>query len=96
MSHSPDPDAYRIHLDGLFAALESGKLPVFVPLPSGKNTEHFSGLKRGALNQLILPCKANNYRPPIKSISMRRGSCVKGKRLVLLTSLLYYLRDLLN
>lgn len=68
--------------------------PEFVPLPSGKETEYYSGLKRGALNQLILPCSANGHRPLVMSVSMRRPGNLKGKRLVVLASLLSYLRRL--
>ena len=72
----------------------SGVLPEYVPLPSAKETEFYSGLKRGALNQLVLACKANQFRPPVKSVSLRRPGCMKGKRLILLASLLGYLRTL--
>ena len=78
----------------LFALLGKGVLPEYVPLPPSKETEFFSGLKRGVLNQLILPCSANHYRPPVKSISLRRPGCAKGKRLISLASLLDHLRDL--
>ncbi len=78
----------------LYTLLGDQVLPEFVPLPSGKTTEFYSGLKRGALNQLILPGPANNYRPPVKSVSLRRAGNLKGKRLVVLASLLEYLRNL--
>ena len=78
----------------VFRASENEKLPEFVPLPSGKETEFYSGLKRGSLNLLILPCAANGHRPLVKSISLRRTGQAKGKRLIVLASLLGYLRGL--
>ena len=75
-------------------ALDDEKMPEFVPLPSGKATEFYTGLKRGALNQLILPCEANDYLPLVKSVSLRRRGHAKGKRLIVLASLLHYLRAL--
>ena len=78
----------------IYHALDNEKLPEFVPLPSGKATEFHSGLKRGALNLLILPCEANAYRPPVESVSLRRRGHAKGKRLIVLASLLNYLRGL--
>ena len=73
---------------------ESGVFPEYVPLPSAKEIEFYSGLKRGSLNLLVLSCKANGFRPPVKSVSLRRPGCMKGKRLILLASLLGYLRTL--
>lgn len=67
-------------------------LPEFVPLPPPRETEFYSGLKRGKLNQLILPSRENGYRPVVKSISLRPSGCRKGKRLIHLQSLLKYLR----
>ncbi|MFH1067463.1 MAG: hypothetical protein V1746_06145 [bacterium] len=68
-------------------------LPKFVPLPSGNTSEFFSGLKRGKLNQLILPCKENGWKPPVKSIAVRPKGCLRGKRLILLESLLSFLEQ---
>lgn len=70
----------------------SAGIPEFIPLPPPGGVEPYSGLKRGKLNQLILPSAANNWKPPVKSISLRPPGCIKGKRLVHLKSLLDYLR----
>lgn len=68
------------------------QMPEFIPLPCGDMVEFYSGLKRGKLNQLILPCAENDWKPPAKSISLRPKGRVKGKRLIVLSSLLEYLR----
>src|SRR5258708_34879005 len=65
--------------------------PEFVPLPPLGGIEPNSGLKRGKLCQLILPCAANDWKPPVKSVSLRPQHCQKGKRLIYLPSLLDYL-----
>ena len=65
--------------------------PEFVPLPPVGALEIYSGLKRGKLNQLILPSAENNWMPPVKSVSLRQRGCLKGKRLIHLQSLLNYL-----
>ena len=72
-------------------------------MPSGKEKEFYSGLKRGAIMQLVLPCAANEFKPPVKSITMRRPGTVRGKRLLVLQGifgpqmgLLTYLRKLQN
>lgn len=71
---------------------EKGEKPEFVAMPSGKNVEFYSGLKRGKLNLLVLPCRENGFRPPVRSCSLKQPGCVKGKRLIVLDSLLEYLR----
>lgn len=70
----------------------TGQLPEFIPLPREGQVEFYSGLRRGALNLLILPCKENDFRPPVKSVSLRRPGYTKGKRLIVLASLLEFLR----
>jgi hypothetical protein len=63
-----------------------------VPLPPVGSLEPHSGLKRGKINQLILPCAENGWKPPVRSISLRPRNCIRGKRLIHLPSLLAYLR----
>ena len=43
---------------------------------------------------MILPCKENNYDPPVKSVSACKKGKTKGVRLILLTSLLDYLESI--
>jgi hypothetical protein len=62
--------------------------------PSTKKSEYFcpyTGLSRSQMNTLILPCKANNFNPPVKSISMGDGK--KSSRLILYVSLIKYLHS---
>jgi hypothetical protein len=73
---------------------QASQMPEFIPLPREGQVEFYSGLRRGALNLLILPCKENNFRPPVQSISLCRSPHTKGKRLIVLTSLLAHLRGL--
>ena len=53
-------------------------------MPGENQIEYYSGLRRGMLNVLVLPCAANDFKPPVKSISLRRPGLVKGKRLIVL------------
>ena len=85
---------YRKRPAAISAPDELGIRPLYIPLPSGVETERFSGLKRGKINELILPCAANGFRPPVKSISLKPPGALKGKRLVVLASLLSYLARL--
>ena len=53
----------------------------------------FTGLSRSKLYELILPSESNNYKPPVKSVSLRKPGQIKGTRLIVFQSLLDYLRD---
>ena len=48
----------------------------------------YTGLSRSKLNQLILPCEQNDWKPPVKSVCLRKRGAIKGTRLILLESLL--------
>ena len=64
--------------------------PEFIRLPKGGLCS-YTGLSRSKLNQLILPCEQNGYKPPVKSASLRKPGAIKGTRLIVLDSLLDYL-----
>ena len=66
--------------------------PEFIRLPKLGRCP-FSGLSRAKNNSLILPHEDNAFRPPVKSVSLRKPGQIKGTRLVVLESLLAYLRD---
>ena len=68
-----------------------GRKPEFVSLPKSSEQEFYSSLRRSILNSLILANEANDFRPPVKSVSLRRPGAQKGKRLIHLQSLLDYL-----
>lgn len=65
----------------------------FMRLP--KNGEHdpIFALKRSFLNALVLPCPENNWRPPVKSIVLRRKRARKGVRLIEIASLRAWIRE---
>jgi hypothetical protein len=87
-------ESHKHRLETGYAALVPESIrPEFVPLPPVGGIEPYSGLKRGKLNQLILATAENDWRPPVRSISLRPRNCIKGKRLIHLPSLLKYLTD---
>ena len=65
--------------------------PEFIRLPI-KGLCPITGLSRSKIYELILPSEANNYKPPVKSVSLRKRGQTKGTRLTVLESLLDYLR----
>ena len=65
--------------------------PIYIRLPKPKENCPHTGLKRSKMNELILPCKPNEYRPPVKSICLRKPGSIKGTRLILFESLVAYL-----
>ena len=66
--------------------------PEFLRLPKPGNLCPYSGLSRSYLNNLVLPCKENDFRPPVRSVSLRRPGQTKGVRLVVFDSLMAFLR----
>ena len=51
-----------------------------------------TGLTRTKLYDLISPSEDNGFKPPVKSVSLRKPGQIKGTRLIVLQSLLDYLR----
>ena len=76
---------------------EAGPLmPEFIRLPKPGTLCRWTGLSRSKLNELILPSQLNSFKPPVRSLSLRNRGQVKAVRLILLDSLLGYLRSLLE
>ena len=51
-----------------------------LPQPGAKLCGY--GLTRGTLNELILPCEENGYKPPVRSLVIRKRGAARGIRLV--------------
>jgi len=45
------------------------------------------------MNQIVLPCKENGYKPPIRSVSIRQRGQKLAVRLVFFDSLINYLKS---
>ena len=74
-------------------AVTAGKpLPEFVRLPRS-GPEYYTGLTRSTLNNLILPSEANGYRPPVRSVCLRKPGRARGVRLIHLDSLLTWIKS---
>lgn len=69
-------------------------LPATIQLPKVGRRCSVSGLSRSALNALILPCSANGYKPAVKSIVVKQKHATRGIRLIVVESLLAYLKSL--
>jgi len=65
-------------------------------LPKNRTVDPIFSLSRSTWNLLILPCKANNFRPPIKSISLRRPGTIRGCRLIVVASAREYFQRLIE
>lgn len=64
-------------------------------LPKSGEVDPIFSIKRGKWNQLILPCKANNFRASIKSISVRKPGAQRGVRLIVVASARAYFQGLI-
>ena len=64
----------------------------YMRLPRAGQRDPLFGLSRSFLNSLILPCKENDYSPPVLSFVLRkRRTSRAGVRLVDLASLELYI-----
>ena len=68
--------------------------PVTLRLPKNGETDPWFGWSRTFWNQKILPCDANNQKPPIKSIVVKQPGTKRGIRLILFDSARRYVEDL--
>lgn len=59
----------------------------FIRLPQPKGRDPLFGLSRSFLNELILPCPANGYKPSVQSHVLRRRGYRNGIRLISVDSL---------
>jgi hypothetical protein len=66
----------------------------YLRLPKNRQVDPIFSLSRSTWNLFILPCKANNFRPPIKSISLRRPGTIRGVRLISVASAREYFERL--
>ncbi len=55
--------------------------PEFIRLPL-RGPCPWTGLTRAKPNQLVLPCAANNFRAPVRSVSLAPPGKTKGVRLI--------------
>jgi hypothetical protein len=77
-------------------AQQSTITPEFIRLPKPGTLCRWTGLSRSKLNELILPSPLNSFKPPVRSLSLRNRGQIKAVRLIVLDSLLGYLRGLLD
>ena len=73
------------------SATSTPSQPEFIRLPKS-GTCPITGLTRSKLYDLISPSEDNGFKPPVKSVSLRKPGQTKGTRLIVLQSLLDYLR----
>lgn len=65
----------------------------FLRLPPSGQKCPVTGLTRGYLNLLVLPCRENDFKPPVRSFTLRRKGRAKGVRLIDRGDLVRYIRE---
>jgi len=81
--------------DAIAESHRQAERPEFIRLPKG-GAEHFTGLTRSKLNELVLPSALNHGKPPVRSVCLRQPGRQKGVRLIHLKSLLDFLNSQLE
>jgi hypothetical protein len=80
-----------VHPGALSSTPSNPVEPETIRLPKPGLLCPHSGLTRSYLNELTLPCAANNWKPPVRSIVLRKRGAQRGIRLVVWSSLKSYL-----
>ena len=70
--------------------------PEFIRLPKPGTLCPWTGLSRSKLNELVLPSPVNDFKPPVRSVSLRNRGQLKAVRLIMFDSLIGYMRGLLQ
>lgn len=79
--------AYSNVEDSQFSGVCQQIEPLTIRLPRSGERCPWTGLTRSALNELILPCKANGFAPPVRSKVLKSEGNSRGIRLVIFQSL---------
>jgi hypothetical protein len=85
---------HQSHNSPYLPSSEASTRPIFIRLPRAKTRCSYTGLSRTSLNELVVPCAANDFAPPVRSYVKKKRGAARGIRLVDLGSLLSYLRSL--
>ena len=72
------------------SAASTHSQPEYIRLPKSGPCP-ITGLTRSKLYDLISPSEDNGFKPPVKSVSLRKPGQIKGTRLIVRQSLLDYL-----
>jgi len=79
---------------GIGVKAEAPQHPVYLRLPREGARCPYTDLPRSTLKDLCIPTRANRFKPPVKSISLRKSKYAKrGIRLIDFNSLMRYLRS---
>ena len=66
--------------------------PIYLRLPRPRARCFYTGMSRSALYNLAVPCKANNFRAPVRSVALRQRGAKRAIRLIDFQSLMSFLR----
>jgi hypothetical protein len=65
----------------------------FLRLPPPGQKCRVTGLTRSYLNLLVLPCLENDFKPPVRSFTLRQKGRARGVRLVDRADLVRYIME---
>jgi hypothetical protein len=68
--------------------------PEYIRLPQPGARDALTGLSRSTLGELTVPGPANNFKPPVKSLVIKKRGASRGIRLINYDSLIDHLKKL--
>jgi hypothetical protein len=67
--------------------------PEFIRYPKPRTRCEKTNLSRTRMCELVLPCAANDFKPPVRSVVLRKKGKDRGIRLIDFASLMAYLNS---
>ena len=67
--------------------------PEFIRLPRPRTRCERTNISRSKMCELVLPSKANGFKPPVRSVVVRQKGKTRGVRLISYPSLINYLNS---
>jgi hypothetical protein len=67
--------------------------PEFIRYPKPRTRCEKTNLSRTKMCELVLPCAANDFKPPVRSVVLRKKGKARGIRLIDYASLMAYINS---
>ena len=93
VQNQPTPQARRIAKEMRENPRSQSLLsdPAYLRYPAPGYRDPLTGLSRGTLSELVVPCQANGFNPPVRSVLLKKQGATRGIRLIHVPSLLAHL-----
>jgi hypothetical protein len=67
--------------------------PYAIPYPKGKDRCAWSGYTRALLVTITVPLKRNDFKPPVRTVSLKEPGQKRASRMIVLQSLFDFMKN---